>query len=117
MTADLDSPRRVAVIGAGASGTLTAIQLLRAAMAAGHEIEVQLVERRGQHGLGRGVAYGTQDARHRLNVPAAGMSALPDEPDLFLRWCEAIERPAAPDEFVERRRYARYLRDLLLRTR
>src|SRR3954453_22794372 len=89
----LEPARRVAVIGAGAAGTLTAIHLLRTAMATGRPLEVQLVERRGQHGLGRGVAYGTQDARHRLNVPAAGMTALPDEPDHFLRWCEANERP------------------------
>ena len=62
----------VAVIGAGASGTLTARHLLdRGAV-------VWLVDPAAE--TGRGVAYRTQDRRHRLNVCAGRMNALPDDP-------------------------------------
>ena len=46
-----------------------------------------LVEERAR--LGRGVAYSTTSDAHLLNVPAAGMSAFPDEPGHFLQWARA----------------------------
>ncbi|RYD73295.1 MAG: FAD/NAD(P)-binding protein, partial [Verrucomicrobiaceae bacterium] len=70
----------VAIIGAGFSGTLLAIHLLEAE--AGPPLTVALIERRGE--FGKGVAYGTSCWRHLLNVPAAKMSAFPDQPDHFL---------------------------------
>jgi uncharacterized NAD(P)/FAD-binding protein YdhS len=102
----------IAVIGAGFSGTMTALHLLR-------EIErpILLCER-GQS-FARGAAYSTQDPFHLLNVRAANMSAFPDKPDHFSRWLEAGEY--APTEqhetsagtFVSRGLYGRYLSDLL----
>ena len=55
----------IAIIGAGASGTLTAIYLLRRARA---PLEVVLLDR----GLkpSRGAAYGTSFQGHLLNVRA-----------------------------------------------
>jgi uncharacterized NAD(P)/FAD-binding protein YdhS len=102
-----DIARRVAVVGGGASGTLAAAQLLRS----GSE-SVVIVE----HGarLGRGVAYGTQFAGHLLNVPAASMSGLPDDPEHFLRWARArVDAAVAPTTFLPRRAYGAYLEDLL----
>lgn len=108
------SPRvDVAIIGAGLSGTLTAIQLAHQAPALG----VALVERSGQAGMG--LAYSTPDASHLLNVRADRMSAFPDEPDGFVRWLDS----QAPDTvcrvetdagvFVSRQAYGRYLREML----
>ncbi|MFI9275637.1 FAD/NAD(P)-binding protein [Kitasatospora sp. NPDC052896] len=108
-----DVPRRVAVVGAGAAGTLTAVQLLHRAARRRVPLEVYLVD---PADAGPGVAYGTGDVRHLLNVPADGMSAFPDDPGHFLRWLAAWERcPAAPGDFVPRRTYGRYLTHVLER--
>ena len=73
----------VAVVGAGASGTLAAIHLAAAAGRADRRIDLVLVD---DPPVGRGIAYSTSDRRHRLNVPAGRMSAWPDDPTHFLRW-------------------------------
>lgn len=107
---------RIAVIGAGFSGVMTAIHLLWRARPGER---VYLVERRGA--LGRGVAYGTRHPRHLVNVRAENMSAFADEPDHFTRWLERLpaERQAAVGArtpsglFVRRELYGAYVQDLL----
>ena len=98
------SRRRVAVVGAGASGTLQALHLKRAGA------DVTLVER-GER-PGRGVAYGTARPEHLLNVPARRMSAWADDQGHFSRWyadlCGATEEDYAP-----RMVYGDYLTELL----
>jgi uncharacterized NAD(P)/FAD-binding protein YdhS len=69
----------VVVVGAGFSGTLLAINLVR------QGARVVLVERDGGH-FAKGVAYGTRQVGHLLNVRASNMSAFPEDPDHFLRW-------------------------------
>ena len=108
------TPRRVAVVGAGAAGTLTAVHL-----AAGHSrgrrgerLEILLVDPAARPG--RGVAYSTDDDRHLLNVPATGMSALPDRPHHFLDWlCRHVDSRTAPADFARRSDFAAYLDDTL----
>ena len=82
---------RVVVVGGGASGTLAALHLARSG--AGRPLELHLAE---PGPLGRGVAYSTGNHQHRLNVPAAGMSALPGEPGHFVDWLRAHHDPAFP---------------------
>lgn len=101
----------VTVVGAGASGTLTAVHLLRRAAAAGVPLTITLVDRAGT--AGRGVAYGTSDPRHRLNVPAGRMSAYPDEPRHLVRWLGDHGLAAEPADFVTRSSYGRYLDSVL----
>jgi uncharacterized NAD(P)/FAD-binding protein YdhS len=97
----------VAVVGGGASGTLLASHLLRAGA-----VRVVLIER-GEH-VGRGVAYGTRYAGHLLNVPAASMSGIPDDPEHFLRFAREHHDPeTAPTTFVPRMVYGAYLESLL----
>lgn len=97
----------VTVVGAGASGTLTATHLARAAAAAGRQLEIVLVEP-GE--VGQGLAYSTPDPRHRLNVPAKGMSAIPDDPEHFLRWLRRhVHVDFAPGAFAPRLHFADYL--------
>ena len=117
-TMPLEAPceRRIAVIGGGFSGVMTAIHLLWRCRP---EERVYLVEREGP--LGPGVAYRTRHARHLLNVRAENMSAFEDEPNHFLRWLGKLpaEEAAACGErtaaglFVRREVYGRYLQDLL----
>lgn len=109
------SPQRptIAIVGAGASGTLAAIQLLRAASRRMSGIDVVLLD--PADNVGRGVAFGTTDDRHLLNVPASGMSAFPEDPGNFVSW-RARQRDAKvgePWEFAPRREYGRYLADTL----
>ncbi|MCC7509179.1 MAG: FAD-dependent oxidoreductase [Planctomycetes bacterium] len=99
--------RGIVIIGGGFSGTMTAVHLARLGVRG-----ITLLERR-EHPA-RGVAYGTEHACHLLNVPAAKMSALPDEPDHFLQWLTRHEPAhAQPSAFVPRPFYARYLQALL----
>jgi uncharacterized NAD(P)/FAD-binding protein YdhS len=95
--------RHVVIVGGGASGTLTAIQLLRRG---GPGLAVTVVEPRAD--LGRGVAFGTPDPWHRLNVPAVTMSGFVEDPDHFWRWAGV-----QPDQFPDRATYGRYLGMLL----
>ena len=96
------------IVGGGASGTLLATQLLRRAT---KPLQVVIAE---PAALARGVAYATPHPEHLLNVPAARMSALPDEPEHFTRWLVATGQPAPPGGFVARRVYGDYLEATLL---
>ncbi|MFV0623318.1 FAD/NAD(P)-binding protein [Sphingomonas sp. ac-8] len=98
--------RHVAIVGAGFSGTLQAINLLRHGGP-----RATLIERAARPGLG--LAYGAAHPSHVLNVRAANMSAFPDAPDHFVRWLEARGTPDAAGAFVPRLTYGTYLRELL----
>jgi len=99
----------VAIIGAGLSGTLVATHLLRQATV---PLNIQLIER--QSPVGRGVAYGTGQNCHLLNVPASKMSAFDDQPNHFLEWLQAnAVIKAGTDPFVPRRLYGDYIQSVL----
>ncbi|GEP33684.1 hypothetical protein NSZ01_14520 [Nocardioides szechwanensis] len=100
---------RVAIIGGGASGVLTAVNLLTAPGGAG--LAVTIHEASGI--VGRGIAYGTSDPRHLLNVRARHMSAWPDVPSDLLEWAARTGRDADPQGFLPRADYAAYLQDTL----
>jgi uncharacterized NAD(P)/FAD-binding protein YdhS len=100
----------VAIVGGGFSGAMVAAQLLRHAPG---PLTVAIVERRPE--IGRGVAYGTTEACHLLNVPASGMSAWPDEPGHFLAWLRAQPgfEAAGATTFAPRRLYGAYVQAVL----
>ncbi len=99
--------RVVAIVGAGASGTLVAVNLLRLA-----NVRVILIDPT-EHG--RGIAYATRDEKHLLNVPACGMSGLADDPDDLLVWCAERGMNVGRRDFLPRGLYGDYLRALLAR--
>ena len=99
--------RVVAIVGAGASGTLVAVNLLRLA-----NVRVILIDPT-EHG--RGIAYSTRDEKHLLNVPACGMSGLADDPDDLLVWCAERGMNVGRRDFLPRGLYGDYLRALLAR--
>ena len=109
----MEKSQRIAVIGAGFSGTLLSIHLLRNAK---RPLSVLLFEKRER--FGPGVAYSTGDEVHLLNVPAARMSALADEPAHFLDWARLeLKNPELPGTaFLPRKIYGRYLESLLAET-
>ncbi len=99
----------VAVIGGGASGTLAAAYLLRAAAAARIPLRIALIDRHGRHALGQ--AYGTAHPAHLLNSPVARMSAVAHDPGHLARWGAA--NGISRDWFLPRAAFGRYLRDVL----
>jgi uncharacterized NAD(P)/FAD-binding protein YdhS len=107
---------RIAVIGAGFSGVMTAIHLL---WRCNPGERVYLVERGDR--VGPGLAYGTHHPRHLVNIRAENMSAFADEPDHFVRWLDGLEpeRRAEAGErtiagtFVRRSVFGAYVQDLL----
>lgn len=104
-----DSPPHIAIIGAGASGTLAAVQLIRNAR---QPLCITIIEPNER--LGRGIAYSTLSSAHLLNVPAGNMSALPNEPRHFLNWLHRYKNPDASDySFVPRITYGEYVEQLL----
>ena len=110
------SESTVAIVGAGFSGTLLALHLLRHCPS---PTQVVLIERSARFGGGQ--AYSTGNASHLLNVPAGRMSAFHDSPLDFLEWlraqppCSHGTGDATPGCFVSRRSYGAYVRDLLKR--
>ncbi|HMZ15156.1 MAG TPA: FAD/NAD(P)-binding protein, partial [Mycobacterium sp.] len=98
---------RVAIVGGGAAGVLTAAHLRRVRP----DAQITLIDSSGRPGTG--AAYGTGDPVHLLNVPAHRMSAWPDDPDHFCRWLDD-HAVTAPEGFAPRLAYARYLQDQLV---
>lgn len=106
---------RVAVVGAGAAGTLVSARLLDSAVRAGVRTSIDLVDPAPRSGPG--LAYATEDPRHLLNVPAGRMSALPGDGDDFVRWLGNREgRRIDPDAYVPRGTYGDYLSEALRRS-
>ena len=101
-----------AIVGAGFSGSLLALHLLRKGPP---ELKVLLIERRA--GFGPGLAYRTQAPEHLLNVRIGNMSAFPDRPEHAAEWlCERDGgRPIDPSAFVTRETYGRYIASLIRR--
>ncbi len=97
----------IAVIGAGFSGVMTALNILRRSP----DAKVILFERRTPVGLG--AAYATHNPGHRLNVRAGNMSAWPDEPGHFVAWLRGRNFALGPADFATRADYGRYLQSLV----
>ncbi|TGK48610.1 hypothetical protein EHQ43_18265 [Leptospira bouyouniensis] len=73
----------VAIVGAGLSGSLLAINLLKNTFDG--KIEIFLIESTKKR-FGRGVAYSPNSIYQKLNVPAKGMSLFPENPNHFVDW-------------------------------
>ncbi len=100
----------IVIVGGGFSGVMTAIHLMRLSASAAFPLHLVLVERSADV-LAQGVAYGTRHSGHRLNVPAAKMSAFPQEPEHFYHWLGQQDSEAHPKAFASRALYGAYLAD------
>ncbi len=99
---------RIAIIGAGFSGVSLAAQLMRRGKRAP---DVVLIGR--DRRFGPGLAYGTEDSAHLLNVRASNMSAFADQSDHFVRWLGKHGRREAATSFQSRKFYGGYLEHVL----
>jgi uncharacterized NAD(P)/FAD-binding protein YdhS len=107
-------PERIAIIGGGFCGVITAVNLARLSR---RPLELILIN--AARPTGRGAAYGTRRMEHLLNVPARNMSAFPDIPDHFLQWLRTRSQyDLTPDRelrerFIPRMIYGDYIRGLM----
>jgi uncharacterized NAD(P)/FAD-binding protein YdhS len=102
----MNRKRVVLIVGGGASGTLLGTALVQAS----DDVDVTIIEPRER--LGAGMAYSTTCPLHLLNVPAAKMSALSDEPSHFVEWLAAHGYEKYDGRaFVPRSIFGEYLAD------
>jgi len=94
----------VAIAGGGVAGAALALHLLRGAP---RPLRIVVIEPRDR--LGHGLAYGTTEPGHRINVPSDRMTVLGEAPRDFTAWMEATGRRAA-DPFGEDGTGAHYAR-------
>jgi uncharacterized NAD(P)/FAD-binding protein YdhS len=107
----------VAIIGGGVSGAATAFYLAQAK----HGPIPEIVVFEPRDGLGKGLAYDTTEPAHRINVPAARMSLITDQPEHFIHWIAAHSATAGDDDalrpdgalFPRRRVFGDYVNDML----
>jgi uncharacterized NAD(P)/FAD-binding protein YdhS len=103
--------KTIAIIGGGVSGALTAYHLIQQRTKA----RIVIIDPRPE--LGLGLAYSTPSLRHLLNVTAGKISALPNEPEHFLKWLQAnYDTEATPATFAPRAVFGRYICSLLAET-
>lgn len=111
----IDAFPSVAIIGGGVSGAAVAYHLAeRHASATLTVFEPRVT-------LGAGLAYGTSDPAHRINVPAAKMSLIPEEDRHFVDWIARTSAVADDPEalaedgelYVRRVVFGRYVHEHL----
>ncbi len=106
----MSAPIKIAIIGGGASGTISAIQLLSRLEV---KAKIFLIEK-NKEALFRGAAYANQLAYEPLNVQAGRMSIYNHLPDDFYDWVKAKKESStgvavSKDTFVSRRWFGDYL--------
>lgn len=102
--------RTIAIIGAGLSGTLVAINLLQLKHA--RPLKILLIDR---NPFGRGLAYASRAYPYLLNVPAGRMSANSADSQEFVTFLQRDLPLATAQDFVPREIYGEYLRWKLAR--
>lgn len=105
-----ERPTRVAVVGGGAAGVITARRLLEQ-VERPQRLDVLVVGEAAR--LGPGLAYRTTQPLHTLNNFAGRLSAVDGDPDHLLRWCAVRGIPAEPTSFLPRAVYGDYLAHVL----
>ncbi len=117
LVSDTQIPR-IGIIGCGFSGTMVLANIVAKAKGPLH---IELFEE-GETPA-QGIAYGTQEVRHLLNVRAVNMGAFSGKPDDFYNWLqsdagkEAAHAIApgleiAPESYAPRKFYGAYLQHI-----
>jgi uncharacterized NAD(P)/FAD-binding protein YdhS len=100
---------RIAIIGAGLSGRLVALNLLRFAPP-DLGVSILTFDRGDEQYMGP--AYSDESDHLQLNVPAGRMGALSEDPHHFLKWLQDRGRYAGQWDFLPRTLYCDYVLDL-----
>ena len=111
------APLQLTVVGGGFTGVMVAVHAINASRV---PLAITIVEPAAE--LGRGVAYGTRDPAHRINVPSQRMATSAADPEGPTRWLlaqGAADESSADAEghfYVPRHAYGSYVQDLLRET-
>jgi len=97
---------RIAIIGAGLSGRLLALNLLRF-VSSDAAVSVHMLDRGDERAMGP--AYSYEADYLLLNVPAGRMGAFSEDPAHFLTWNRDRGANAGPWDFLSRRLYRDYI--------
>ena len=100
--------QEIIIIGAGLSGTLLVINLLRSN--SNQEFQIYWIDRNNKYNLG--AAYSTNE-EHLLNVPVEKMGAFSNEPEHFLNWCRTNKISAQAGDYLPRKLYREYIHTIL----
>ena len=98
----------ITIIGAGLSGTLLAMNLLR--QDSNDVIHIKLIDRNSESDLGP--AYSTNED-YLLNVPAEMMGAFSQDPEHFLKWAGRKDISASRGDYLQRKLYRKYILEML----
>lgn len=101
---------RIAIIGAGLSGRLVALNLLRFA-SPDAAVYIQMIDRGDERYMGP--AYSGESDGLLLNVPAGRMGAFSEDPEHFLTWSQDRVPRAGPYDFLPRTLYREYILALM----
>jgi uncharacterized NAD(P)/FAD-binding protein YdhS len=101
---------RIGIVGAGLSGRLVALNLLRSA-STHRKVAILMFDRGGERYMGP--AYSHDSVSLLLNVPAGRMGAFSSDPEHFLKWVKRRGRPAGHWDFLPRSWYREYIFALL----
>lgn len=103
------------VVGGGFTGAAFLVHAIRSAQGPQTFAVLEPSDR-----LGRGLAYGTDDPLHRINVPTDRLSLFVDDPTHATRWFfaqgllpDGSSTDAAGNHYVPRRHYGAYVADVL----
>lgn len=100
--------RSIAVIGAGLSGTLLIINLLRRDY--DEKVRIWWIDRDNESRMGP--AYSTNED-YLLNVPVEKMGAFSKDPEHFLKWAKSNNIEADKGDYLPRKVYRKYIKELL----
>jgi len=102
--------RQIAIVGAGLSGRLLALNLLRS-VSSHAAVDICMFDRGGEDAMGP--AYSNEADEMLLNVPAGRMGAFSEDQEHFLRWCRDRGIVASRWDFLPRKLYRDYIFELL----
>lgn len=111
-TSEQDTTVNIVVVGGGFTGVAFVIHAIRA-RPANVSLDFTIVEPSAE--LGRGIAYGTTEPLHRINVPSDRMSLFATDPTHATRWLrdhDALDAGSVDAQghyYVSRHRYGEYV--------
>lgn len=103
--------KQVAIVGFGLSGLLSFFNLVKNFSATDKKLKVVIFEK--SHLSPKGIAYGTKNPNHLLNVPAIRMGVVSESRDDFFKWLCLKGYKYQETDFVPRQIFGIYLEEIL----